>query len=778
MIDLVNESATAPPKSAVLHHHSRSHSGSHLYFHFNFDSEDNDDHNHIHDDDDSASSSFHRHAGYEQLTTALTAVSLPPTIPHLHSPFLVSEVGRRRFSENMSSSSVEESDLSESDLEEYGMKCYEKLKNEQRELKVSDEKYRCPFCPGKSHQLYRFKELQQHASGVANGSKKRRVKERGKHLGLTKYMMNDLGKTDQHSMGSCNSGDPREVGPNSSEEFVYPWMGIIANVPRGRQDGKYVGQSGSKIRDDLTINGFNPVRVTSLWNYAGFSGYALVEFNKGWHGFSNAMAFEKMFEENHHGKQNYYDAFEKGNELYGWLARADDYNSSRIFGEHLQKKGDLKTIAGIEEGEEKKSSMLVSNLTDEIKKKKECLKEFESKYYESSTYLSKLMLQKDATLKKHNEELRKMQEITSTQLKNIFSEHEKISSQLESQRKELIEREARLKEREALNENERKKLDQQKEMNERATTEQNRANEKVLNLAEEHKRKKEELHRKIIEMEKKIDAKQALELEIERLRGAVEVKRHMGLDVDDQEGGKMLVVIQSELKEKEEELEYLDAANQTLIAKERKTNDELIEARKEMIQGLTGKNSKIIGVKRMGDLDISPFRKAVKITLQKGESAEMKAAELCSEWQEQLGDPSWHPFQMVKVEGSEDYKKIVNSDDEKLKTLKEELGNEAYDAVVTALKEIDEYNPSGAYIVPELWNFRQNRKATLKEAETPEREKAIDVVVPQHCRMEKPGTLNLGGKRTDRFCSGNFENFALFCEENELADDPTSSIRM
>ncbi|GJX16569.1 ribonuclease H-like domain-containing protein [Tanacetum coccineum] len=60
---------------------------------------------------------------------------------------------------------------------------------------------------------------------------------------------------------------------------------------------------------------------------------------------------------------------------------------------------------------------------------------------------------------------------------------------------------------------------------------------------------------------------------------------------------------------------------------------------------------------------------------------------------------------------------VINEDDELLKGLKAEWGTGVFDAVVTACKEMNGYYPGG-HVVNELWNFKDNRKATLKEAIT------------------------------------------------------------
>jgi hypothetical protein len=143
-----------------------------------------------------------------------------------------------------------------------------------------------------------------------------------------------------------------------------------------------------------------------------------------------------------------------------------------------------------------------------------------------------------------------------------------------------------------------------------AQIEQQKADERALQLLEKHKvfisipflidiefsfsfyaaevdldcnkqREKEAAFNKILQLERQVDEKQKLELDIQQLKGKLEVMKHMegeGVDVK-----KRSEELTAELNERIEEMEDLEALNQTLVMKERRTNDEIQDAKKELI---------------------------------------------------------------------------------------------------------------------------------------------------------------------------------------------------
>ncbi|XP_050370243.1 factor of DNA methylation 4-like [Argentina anserina] len=669
-----------------------------------------------------------------------------------------------------------------SDFKYYEGKYYHELKRGSYKIKDSHSTYRCPFCHEKGRKNYQLRDLSRHASSIGKGSHSRDTKDEAKHWALKSYIdkyvdvksrserpreivpkkrgpregelksrvklvaprKDELKRerpTEPAVQGEVSIepaikrrhlepapsviSPPRIESPklNDDNYLVWPVMGVLANIKTEFKDGKRVGESGSKIRDELTAKGFNPVKVHPLWNYRGHSGFAIVEFENSWEGFNNGMSFEKNFEVERHGKRDYNLMCKRGDQLYGWVARDDDYNArgiDRIVSDFLRKNGDLKTVSSQQAEEQRKTTKLVSNLKNTLEMSYSHLVEMQDKYHETANSLNKVVQERDAILKAYNEEREKCEQMEKEQFRKILRDHREAALHLEDQRKDLERREKQLQQRRAQNDNEKRKLHHDRQMNARATLEQKKADENMLRLAEEQKKQKEELRKKIIKLEKELERKQALELEIEQMRGALKTRKHMGEDEDeDIDAKKKMDEIKQNLEEKEQEYEDVEELHQALVVKERRNNDEVQEARKELVNGLwelttqANRNRVNIGVKRMGDLDVKPFQIAIRSRYPKEES-DVKTLEVCSLWENYLADPNWHPYKIITDEGGQP-KEIIDEEDEKLAGLKKELGDEVFQAVVTALKELNEYNPSGRYSVKELWNYKDGKKASLKE---------------------------------------------------------------
>jgi FKBP-type peptidyl-prolyl cis-trans isomerase len=95
-------------------------------------------------------------------------------------------------------------------------------------------------------------------------------------------------------------------------------------------------------------------------------------------------------------------------------------------------------------------------------------------------------------------------------------------------------------------------------------------------------REKQVALEKILKLQQHLDAKQKLELEIQTMKGKLEVMKHMPGE-QDSESKKKMDELTEELKEKVAESEEMEALNKALVIKERKSNDELQHARKELI---------------------------------------------------------------------------------------------------------------------------------------------------------------------------------------------------
>ncbi|KAK9747825.1 hypothetical protein RND81_02G016700 [Saponaria officinalis] len=600
----------------------------------------------------------------------------------------------------MDYSSSDDSSISDSDISEYVEKPYEALRTNKYKVMNVNGTLRCPFCSGKKKQEYGLKDLYQHSSGVAKGAAHRSGLQKANHLALAKYMTLDLGYTDPQA-----SQPLVEQHDDHPETFCWPWIGVIDNIV-------------DKSRDRILAK-YSKLGVVFLREGEGETVKALVEFGKDWDAFEKAVDFEKFFGSCKKGKKEFVDNQECiGSDMYGWLAREEDYCADGKIGDYLRKNTEIKTLAVVDQELKHDAKSKVVSLTNEIDLKNENLTVLSSKMIDKILSYGRMLEEKDKMEHAFNEESRRIQVNAQQLVRRAFIEQEKMNEELESEKRKLDSCVKELSKREALSELELQKLNEEKRKNDErnkslqmASIEQQKADENVLRLIQQQKKEKEEALQKILQLEKELDARQKLELEIEDLKGKLEVIKHLG-DSDTAPIQLKITEMTEELNRKIEDLSHIESVNQALVVKQRQSNDELLPARSKLITGLLeilpSNRRTNIGIKRMGEIDSKAFVTACKKRFESDE-----ASEACSLWQDEIGDPTWHPFKIIELDGK--VEEIMDEEDEKLKKLKRKWGDEVYEAVTLALQELNEYNPSGRYVVCELWNYKEKRKATQKE---------------------------------------------------------------
>ena len=290
----------------------------------------------------------------------------------------------------MEHSSAEDSDISDSDIVEHKEKTYAQLRAGKLKAKHGENTFRCPFCPGKKKQDYNLKDLLQHATGIG-AAPKRSAKVKATHLGLAMFLEKDIASSLEKPLQIV---DYKPKMTKSDEEvFVWPWMGIMVNLQYELKGEKYFWESEERLRAQLSR--FRPLQVTILGDDKDQTFCAIIKFAKDWSGLKDALAFEKHFIVEQYGKTDWIKINRRKDNLYGWLARSDDYTSSGPIGQHLRENGDLRSVGDLEREGMQETDKRVAHYARQIGVTNYHMSELELRNNQNAMKLDRMMEEKD-----------------------------------------------------------------------------------------------------------------------------------------------------------------------------------------------------------------------------------------------------------------------------------------------------------------------------------------------------------------------------------------------
>ncbi|MED6181585.1 hypothetical protein PIB30_020681 [Stylosanthes scabra] len=400
--------------------------------------------------------------------------------------------------------------------------------------------------------------------------------------------------------------EPQSPPNITNIEAVCPLIGVLANIPLqwNNNKGCFVGSTGFALKEQLSKRkGLRPLKVQVLCcGQRGHSGFALVFFDL----LEQATMFEKSFQKSGCGKRDWNNnnalVCPSNKFLYGWIAGEDDFRFEGIVGQHLRKITGL-NLKGV-----------FDDMKEEEEKDEKTVLHSSSQGDGFSFLIDDLLKQKDEVVQRYHQDMGEAHDSAQKHLGSIISKREDVRVLL---KQEIEMRNTALVVGKVLNKTQFRKIHKEKLMIENASLEQRKADDNLVLLLEKHKKQKEELHRGILEFEKGIEKKHMLELEMEQMKGALKVMKHMGDadgDGDDEEMVAKIESIQEGLKEKEQEYKY-----------------NRLEAMMSRCIKSDGEHD-----------DYKPFVHVAKRMC--FEDKEVVGLSLSSEWNKYLEDPTWNPF--------------------------------------------------------------------------------------------------------------------------------------
>lgn len=164
----------------------------------------------------------------------------------------------------------------------------------------------------------------------------------------------------------------QEMAPRTREDekYVYPWVVVVVNVDlaKWQLNGDSWALMHAKLDKFFAAFNLTNVKVFDEVQAQQLPGMVALMFDRDLNGFCDAHALEIRFLQSGRGRKDWDrkrpPRGNPGKDLYGWIARREDYYADSPVGKFLFEYGELKTVAMVGEDRMHKYSQRLQHTAD------------------------------------------------------------------------------------------------------------------------------------------------------------------------------------------------------------------------------------------------------------------------------------------------------------------------------------------------------------------------------------------------------------------------------